>query len=634
MMSLAWALLLIAAPAPRQPNPVQQMFQEDPQFPIVALFGRTETRREWAVRTEDATLVVLGGPQKGWLIGWDLATGQQKFRVRAPLVLNTVDSREMGPTGKVLFFLPKEQPGKDGKTPRIVHYHDTSTGKLVKTASFDTSSPNSIKVPGNTQDDRALIQRFAGGLHPKQTAQIDFEKKLSSNQGLYNRAFTADLLHLVATDPARKTLYVIDVEKPRVVAELPLPALGHYAAENLAAEYSPDRGLLVLRTGTHALGIVEISKKKLVRELIGHTQTIHPNFRLSPDGTRLLSASLDGTARIWDVAQGKALAVPVASGSIQELGFVTAGEKAGIVVDARAARLVKYDGSPLRTVGTFLSARAVLTEDGKFALDTIDGSEETLVHFWKLDPAQLLWELRLSGGWRHSTLSADGRHALVQTHETFHLVDAQQAGAAVWSGKLPGTPLGVLPGGGGIVVFQDKSVTAIETPSLQKRWTVEVGDSVRSGRLNATGSHAVVVAGIPRVLDLAKGAVVSGAKFPAPLEAPTAYGEVFVSGDGRTVVTLDKPARTIQWRSLEGDLLKAQNFPQAVQPDDGRFFVPSDSRRAYLCAGNRIVVVTPEKGVEKTYVFHPTTAHTVQMHGDFAVIQGNGASTLLRYVAK
>ena len=43
---------------------------------------------------------------------------------------------------------------------------------------------------------------------------------------------------------------------------------------------------------------------KLLREFVGHTKSIH-EVAFTPDGKRLLSSSIDGTIRIWNVASGK-----------------------------------------------------------------------------------------------------------------------------------------------------------------------------------------------------------------------------------------------------------------------------------------------------------------------------------------
>jgi WD40 repeat protein len=54
------------------------------------------------------------------------------------------------------------------------------------------------------------------------------------------------------------------------------------------------------------------NKGEILRTLTGHTDLIY-GLAYNADGTRLASASLDGTARIWDVRTGEAISLPVGS---------------------------------------------------------------------------------------------------------------------------------------------------------------------------------------------------------------------------------------------------------------------------------------------------------------------------------
>jgi WD40 repeat protein len=56
------------------------------------------------------------------------------------------------------------------------------------------------------------------------------------------------------------------------------------------------------------VGIYDATDGRLVRTLEGHTGTIH-DLAISDDGTRLASASADGTTRLWDIGTGEELLV-------------------------------------------------------------------------------------------------------------------------------------------------------------------------------------------------------------------------------------------------------------------------------------------------------------------------------------
>jgi WD40 repeat protein/DNA-binding SARP family transcriptional activator len=71
-------------------------------------------------------------------------------------------------------------------------------------------------------------------------------------------------------------------------------------------EFSPDGTKLASASLDHTAKIWDVANGTELFTLQGHTDQVM-QIRFSPDGKRLASASWDGTARIWDVATGQAL---------------------------------------------------------------------------------------------------------------------------------------------------------------------------------------------------------------------------------------------------------------------------------------------------------------------------------------
>jgi WD40 repeat protein len=77
-----------------------------------------------------------------------------------------------------------------------------------------------------------------------------------------------------------------------------------------AARFSPDGTHLVTLSEQHVTAFLCDARTGLqCRELNGHEAALRRYVKFSPDGKRLLTASLDRTARLWDVGSGEQIAV-------------------------------------------------------------------------------------------------------------------------------------------------------------------------------------------------------------------------------------------------------------------------------------------------------------------------------------
>ncbi len=86
-----------------------------------------------------------------------------------------------------------------------------------------------------------------------------------------------------------------------------LKKLAPYDARVLSVEWSPDRKTLAICGHRHDVVLVDVATGT-TRELRGHTDALY-SVQWSKDGRSILSASDDGTARVWNVTEGYATAV-------------------------------------------------------------------------------------------------------------------------------------------------------------------------------------------------------------------------------------------------------------------------------------------------------------------------------------
>jgi WD40 repeat protein/serine/threonine protein kinase len=115
-----------------------------------------------------------------------------------------------------------------------------------------------------------------------------------------------------------------------------------------SARFSPDGKRIITASGDKTAKVWDAASGKLLASLVGHLDTVR-SARFSPDGKRIVTASKDKTAKVWDAASGKLLASLVGhTGSVNSAWFssdgnriITAsGDKTAKVWDAANGKLL------------------------------------------------------------------------------------------------------------------------------------------------------------------------------------------------------------------------------------------------------------------------------------------------------
>jgi WD40 repeat protein/tetratricopeptide (TPR) repeat protein len=114
--------------------------------------------------------------------------------------------------------------------------------------------------------------------------------------------------HLLVGRRDREWLSVVDLDRP---AAPPWQINGLYTG----AAITPGNGRqLALGRTDGGLETWDLKARRKLREWRGHQRPVEW-LRFSPDGRRLLTASVDQTARLWDAATGGPLSAPISLGS-------------------------------------------------------------------------------------------------------------------------------------------------------------------------------------------------------------------------------------------------------------------------------------------------------------------------------
>ncbi|HEV2964262.1 MAG TPA: WD40 repeat domain-containing protein [Candidatus Angelobacter sp.] len=275
------------------------------------------------------------------------------------------------------------------------------------------------------------------------------------------------------------------------------------------------QGWHIAQTSEAHLAISD-SFPQLLATLQGHTGPVYSAV-LSPDGQRILTASEDKTARVWNAATGQLLATLQGhAGSVWSAVFSPDGQRILTASEDKTAWMWNaYSGQPLVMLqGHTGSVKgAVFSQDGQRILTA---SEDTTARVWDVATGQLLATLQGHDSYvRNGVFSADGQRILTASGDRT---------AQVWNTDT-GKPLAALQGHAGPVV------SAVFSPDGQRILTAS-GDRTARVWNASTGQLLATLQG----------------------HSGTVWSAMF-SPDGQLVVTAsdDKTARA--WNAGSGQLL-------------------------------------------------------------------------------
>jgi WD40 repeat protein/tetratricopeptide (TPR) repeat protein/archaellum biogenesis ATPase FlaH len=206
---------------------------------------------------------------------------------------------------------------------------------------------------------------------------------------------------------------------------------GHTSTVN-SASFSPDGKRILTASSDNTARVWDVSGK-LLATLTGHTSyVISASF--SPDGKRILTASSDNTARVWDVS-GKLLATLTGHTSrVNSASFSPDGKRILTASEDNTARVWDVSGKLLATLTGHTSTvnSASFSPDGKRILTA---SEDNTARVWDVSGKLLATLTGHTSTVNSASFSPDGKRILTASEDNT---------ARVWevSGKLLATLTG------------------------------------------------------------------------------------------------------------------------------------------------------------------------------------------------
>jgi tetratricopeptide (TPR) repeat protein len=192
---------------------------------------------------------------------------------------------------------------------------------------------------------------------------------------------------------------------------------GHTAGV-VSAVFSPDGRRVLTASRDYSARLWEAESGKLLATFQGHTGQV-TSAVFSPDGRRVLTASLDNSARLWEAESGKLLATfqgPTAA--VVSAVFSPDGRRVLTASNDKTARLWETESGKLLAAfqgHTAAVVSAVFSPDGRRVLTA---SWDNSARLWEAESGKLLATFQGHTGWLASAVfSPDGRQVLTASSD-------------------------------------------------------------------------------------------------------------------------------------------------------------------------------------------------------------------------
>ena len=156
----------------------------------------------------------------------------------------------------------------------------------------------------------------------------------------------------------------------------------------MSAQFSPDGTRVVTASDDKTARLWDARTGKALGEPMTHQDSVN-SAQFSPDGTRVVTASDDKTARLWDAQTGKALGEPMTHQDACQVGAIQPGRHAG------GHRLKGQDGAAMGCPTGKALGEPMRHQDGvssaQFSPDgtrVVTASEDKTARLWDARPAK------------------------------------------------------------------------------------------------------------------------------------------------------------------------------------------------------------------------------------------------------
>jgi WD40 repeat protein len=238
-------------------------------------------------------------------------------------------------------------------------------------------------------------------------------KTFSNNRTIGSMAFSPDNSKILA-GTAHNTTILWDVATGESLYTFSIPPVEYASVDAVA--FSPDGNQFSIEAGIGIFHLYETSNGNLLYSFTGHSSGIN-SLAFSPDNSKILSGSTDGTAKLWDIQNKKLIQTFKEDDVISSVAFSPNGEN--IITGSWSNNATLWNTTSGEKIRRFLGHTdrvncLAFSPDGS---QIITGSDDNTVKLWNVSTGELIYTFKGHDGWvRSVAFSPDGKRILSGGH--------------------------------------------------------------------------------------------------------------------------------------------------------------------------------------------------------------------------
>jgi WD40 repeat protein len=429
------------------------------------------------------------------------------------------------------------------------------------------------------------------------------------------------LARAIKFDPENQVVSERFFQELTVHRDKALPLLiAYFAHQDVVyhAAFSPDGARILTASWDRTARLWEANSGKLITSLAHQGAVNAASF--SPDGTQILTASADKTAKLWEAASGKLIASFAHQDSVNAAAFSPDGTR---ILTAGADKTAKlWDANSGKLIASFAHQGSVnAAEFNSDGTRILTASADKTAKLWEAASAKLIATFVHQGIVYHGTFSPDGARVLTASADK---------SAKLWeaaSGKLIASfahedgvyEAAFSPDGTRVLTASaDKSAKLWEAASSKLIASFDHQDGVYHAAFSSDGER-ILTASWDKTAKL----WAPSGKLIAAFSHQDEINDAAFSPDGVRILTASWDKTVKLWEVASGEFLASFDHGDSVNdvafnPDGTRVLTASADKTARLweASSGKLIATFPHEDSVNAAVFSPNGAQILTASAD------------------